>query len=107
MRRQASPADGAREAELIERAWVVSVDAAREDLLLPCVRRNLKALQLAKRLVQSALAGQLRLRRDVLPAQQPAHELRRSDGLDLLAQRGDGEVMNAREQAPLAPFDMG
>ncbi len=73
-------------------------------VLLPGVRRNLESLQLTHGFQQSALAAQLRLRSDVLPAQQPAHELRCRDRLDLLAQRGDGKVMNARQQSPIAPL---
>ena len=105
MRRQASPADGAGQAQLIERSGIVVVHAARQNLLLPGVRRNFETLQLAQHFQQSALAGELRLRRHVLPAQQPAHELRRRDRLNLLAQRRDREVMNARQQPPLAPLD--
>ena len=56
-------------------------------------------------LQQATLAAQLGLRRDVLPAQQPAHKLCRGDRFDLLTKRGDGEVMYAREQAALAPLD--
>ena len=40
----------------------------------------------------------------MLPTQQPAHVLRRGDGLNLLAQGCNCEVMNARQQAPLAPL---
>ena len=87
MRRQASPADRAGQAELVEPAGSYSIDAARENLLLPGIGRDLEALQLMQHLQQAALAAELRLRREVLPAQQPAHELRRGDGLDLLAQR--------------------
>ncbi len=107
MRRQPPPSDSAGQAKLIERSGIVVVDAARQDLLLPGVGRNFETLQLAQRLQKSALAGQLRLRSEVLPAQQPAHELRRRDRLHLLAQRRDGEVMNAGEQPPLAPLDIG
>ena len=71
---------------------------------LPGVRRNFETLQLTHGLQQSAFAAQLRLRSDVLPAQQPAHVLRRRDRLDLLAQGGDCEVVNARQQSPVAPL---
>ena len=45
------------------------------------------------------------LGRDVLPAQQPAHELRRGHRLNLLAQSAERQPMNAREQTAVAPFD--
>ena len=53
---------------------------------------------------QSALAAELRSRSHVLPAQQPAHELRRRDRLHLLAQPADRQAMNARQQPPVAPL---
>ena len=104
MRRQAAPANRAGQAKLIERSGIVAVDARGQDLLLPGICRNFETLQLTHDFQQSALAGGLRLRRHMLPAQQPAHVLRRRDRLDLFAQGGDREVMNARQQPPLAPF---
>ena len=105
MRREASPAHRARQAKLIERRRIVIVHPRRQDVPLPGVRWNFETLQLTHGLQQSAFAAQLRLRRNVLPAQQPAHILRRGDWLDLLAQRGDREVVNARQQPPIAPLD--
>ena len=105
MRRETPPADGPSQAKLIQPSRVVFIDAAREDLFFPGVGGNLEALQLMQNLQQATLAAQLGLRRDVLPAQQPAHKLCRGDRFDLLAKRGDGEVMYAREQAALAPLD--
>ena len=78
---------------------------ARQNLFLPGIRRNFETLQLSQRLQQTALAAQLRLRSDVLPTQQPAHELRCRHRLNLLAQRGYRKVMDARQQPPLAPLD--
>src|SRR5271157_274689 len=104
MRRQPSPADGASEAKLIELCRIVLVHPRRENLLLPCVRRNFKTLQLSHGFQQSSLAAQLRLRSHVLPAQQPAHELCSRNRLNLLAERGYGEVVNARQQTPIAPL---
>ena len=43
----------------------------------------------------------------MLPAKQPVHELRGSDGLDLLAEPAECELVNAREQAAFAPFGFG
>ena len=105
MRRQAAPADGAGQAKLIERVGIVVGDAARQNVALPGVGGNFETLQLAQNFKRAAFAAELRSGRDVLPAQQPAHELRGRDRLDLLAQRGDREAMDAGEQAALAPFD--
>jgi hypothetical protein len=41
---------------------------------------------------------------DVLPAVQEAYEIGGGDGLDLAAQAADGEAVNARQQAAMAPF---
>src|ERR1019366_7097252 len=101
------PANRSRQAKLIERGGIVIVHPRRQDVLFPSVRRNFETLQLTHGLQQSAFAAQLRLRRNVLPAQQPAHILRRGDWLDLLAQGGDREVVNARQQSPVAPLGGG
>ena len=52
-----------------------------------------------------AFAKDLRSGGNVLPAQQPAHELRGSHRLDLLAQRPEREPVNSRQQPPIAPFN--
>ena len=87
-------------------AGVVGGDAAGEDVSLPGAGGDFKALQLAQRLLQAVLAAQSGAGREVLPAQQPMHELGRRYGLNLLAQGGDGEVVDARQQAPVAPFEV-
>ena len=104
MRRQPSPADGAGQAELIEPGGIVIRDAPRQNLALPGIGGNFKSLQLAQNLERGALALHLSARRHMLPAQQPAHELRGSDRLNLFAQRGHRQAMNSRQQPPLAPL---
>ena len=42
----------------------------------------------------------------MLPVEQPAHVDGGSDGLDLLAEGGEGEAMDALEDAALAPLDV-
>ena len=42
---------------------------------------------------------------EVLPAMQESVELGRGDGLDLAPQAADGEAVDARQQAAVAPFD--
>ena len=48
-----------------------------------------------------------RIRQDPLPVEQKAQEIPRRHRLDLGAQPLDGVAVNAREQAPLAPFVLG
>ena len=80
MRRQASPADRAGQAEVVEPFGIVIGHSSRENVALPGIRRNFEALHLAQHLQRAALAAHLRAGSDVLPAQQPAHELRRVTG---------------------------
>ncbi len=107
MRRQASPADRTGKAKLVEPLGIVVGDAPPQDLPLPGIGRNLKSLQLAQHIERGPFTLDLRFRRDMLPAQKPAHELRRRDRFNLLAQGGDRQPMNARQQTPLAPFELG
>src|SRR5712692_4972545 len=104
MRREASPADRAGEAELVKVFGVVVRDTTREDLALPGICRRFKALQLTQSFKQTALAEQLGAWRDVLPAKQPVHELRLSYRFDLFSELPEGEAMNAGQEAALAPF---
>ena len=94
--------------KLIERARIVVGHAARKNLLLPGVGRNFKALQLAQRLDAA------RARQPVAFAARRAASAAAScmncagvTGSTCLRSVADGEVMNAREQAALAPFDVG
>src|SRR5208282_5854908 len=107
MRRQTAPADGACEAQLIEVCGIVVGDPAGEHKTLPRAGRDFKSLQLADHFKRAVFAAHLRTRSDMLPSQQPTHELRGSDGGDLLAQGGNGQAMNASQQAALAPFGFG
>ena len=43
----------------------------------------------------------------MLPAEQEAHEIRRTDRLDLGAQPVQRVAMDAGEQRPVAPFELG
>src|SRR5208282_4787884 len=104
MRRQSAPTHNTAQAELIEMRRIVIRDSAAKDEALPGIRGNLESLQLAKDLERAMLAAHLRAGSDMLPAQQPVHELCRGDRLDLLAQRGDRQAMNASQQAALAPL---
>src|SRR5580698_6608175 len=105
MRGQPAPAHHSRQAKLIEITRLVVEDSSPEYKSLPGVRRHFESLQLTNDLERAMLAAHLRPRSDVLPPQQPIHELRGGDRLDLFAQRGDGEPMNPRQQSPFAPFN--
>ena len=105
MRREAAPADGAGEAKIVEDFGIVVRDAARQDLRFPGVRRSFEALQLLQNFERAVFAEKARVRREVLPAQQPAHELRGETGSHLLAQCAESELVNAREDAAMAPLD--
>src|SRR5579864_2537614 len=105
MRREASPAHGARQAELIQPLRIVVRDASCENLPLPRVGGDFKPLKLPQYFKRSPFTLDLRSRRDVLPSQQPAHELGSRYGFDLLSQGCDGEPMDSRQQTSLTPFE--
>ena len=106
MRREPSPADRSRQAKLIQMRRIVIRDSPSENKALPRTRRNFETLQLAQHFERSMLAPYLRSRSNMLPAQQPIHELRRRDRFDLLAQSRHRQAMNARQQSPFAPLDL-
>jgi hypothetical protein len=89
---------------MIESFGRIAGDAPPQNLAFPSIRRRLKTLQLAEDFQQAALTRDLRARSQVLPAQEPAHELRGRYRLDLLAQFSYREAVNAGEQAAVAPF---
>ena len=74
---------------------------------LPGIGGRLESLQLPDDFEHASFSNHLRAWGDVLPAQQPAHELSGSDRLNFLAQRAEREPMNARQQPAIAPFNRG
>src|SRR5262249_50830499 len=92
--------------ELVEPFGIVIGNSARQYLPLPRVSRDFKSLQLLQHFERSTLANDLRTRLQMLPAHEPAHKLRRSHWLDLLAQCADRQAMNARQQPSLAPLSL-
>ena len=104
MRRQPSPADRTGETKLVEPFRIVVGNAPRQNLPLPGVGGNFESLATAAGHRAWRARPAPVSRRNMLPAQQPAHELRGRYRLNLLAQSGDGEAMNAGEQPPFAPF---
>ena len=63
-------------------------DAGGEQGALPLDGRGLEAFELVERFEDALFAGELGLRREVLPAEQPAHVDGGGDGFDLLAGGG-------------------
>ena len=74
---------------------------------LPGIGGGLESLQLPDDFEHASFSNNLRAWGDVLPAQQPAHELSSSDRLNLLAQRAEREPVNARQQPAITPFNWG
>jgi len=103
--RDAAPADGARQAESVQPAGVIVCDACGEQGALPLDCGRFKAFKLRESLEQTFFSGKLGLRRQVLPAKEPAHVGGRRNGLNLLAQRAEGKAVDALEDAAFAPLD--
>ncbi len=105
MGRDAAPADGAGEAELVEPAGIVVGDAGGKEGALPLDGGGFEAFELMECGEDAFFAGELGLRGEVLPGEQPAHVDGGRDGFDLLAGGGEGEAMDALQDAALAPLD--
>ena len=101
----AAPADGSGEAESVEPAGVVVGDAGGEEGALPLDGWGFEAFELVEGVEDSFFAGELGLRGEVLPVEEPAHVDGGGDGFDLLAEGGDGEAVDALQDAAFAPFD--
>src|SRR5207244_10105875 len=93
-----------RETEAVEIGGVVACDARRQHLSLPGARRQLEPLQQADDLEEPVAAVELRPRLHVLPAEEEAHQVGGGDGLDLATQAAEGQAVDARQQAALAPL---
>src|SRR5947207_14887218 len=104
MWRQPPPSNCASQTKLVKSFEIVIGNTLREDMPLPRIGWNFEPLQLPYDFESRAFALHLRSRRNVLPAQQPAHELRRRHRFDLFTEGCDCETVNAREQATIAPF---
>src|SRR5512133_2015328 len=106
MRRQTSPAHCPGQAQTVQHCRIVAPHSPPKDLAFPRICGHLKPLQLPEYIQRAALAQYLRSRSDMLPAQQPSHELRRGHRLNLFAQSSDCKSVNACQQSPIAPFDL-
>ena len=105
VRRDAPPADGTGEAELVKPSGIVVCDAGGQQGALPLDGRGFEAFELIQGFQDALFAGELRLRREMLPAEQPAQVDGGRDGFHLLASSCEGEAVDALEDAALAPFD--
>ncbi len=76
---------------------IVARNSSREHKAFPRARRDFETLQLTKHFKRSVFAPYLSPGSNVLPAQQPVHELRRRHRLDLLAEGRDRQPMNTRQ----------
>ena len=102
---QTTPSDRASEAQLIEMGRVVIRDATSQHKPFPGICGNFEALQLADDFQRAVLTAHLCSRSNMLPSQQPVHELRGCDRFNLLAQGRDRQPMNPRQQPAFAPLD--
>ena len=73
-------------------------------MALPGDGGDVEALELGDGFEEAALAFELGAGRDVLPAEEEAHEVLRGDRLDLLAQAVEGVAVDAGEEAAVAEF---
>ena len=104
--RDPRPYDAAGAAQFVEPRRVVFVDARRQDLCFPRGGRRFEAFELRHDVGHRIGTFDSGLRRDALPFEQEAHQVAHFDRLDFLAQPIDGVAVDARQQAPLAPFGL-
>ena len=95
------------ETQAVEPVRVVFVEARGQDVALPGGGGDFVSLELRDDGGETFDAFGFRRARHALPFEQEAHEIRGRYRLDLGAQRLDGVAIDAREQAPLAPFERG
>ena len=107
MRRQPSPHDFTRDAQLIEQIGRVLPDSLPQDVDFPRSRRNFVTLQLLDDVKRTVEPVELRPLLQVLPLIQEPHEIARVDRLNLPAKPAEREAMDPREHPAVAPFDVG
>jgi hypothetical protein len=106
-RRQPSPRHSSAEAQAVQQLAAVVGHASRQHVALPRDRGELEPLELLDHSREPLGAARLVLARHVLPVREEAQEFARRDRLDLGAQPRERVAMDAREEAPVAPFDLG
>ena len=90
----------------VEPARIVVGDACGEEGSLPFDGWSFEAFELAEGVEDSFFAGELGLRGEVLPLEEPSHVSRRGDGLNLLAEGYYGAAVDALQDAAFAPLDL-
>src|ERR1019366_8039036 len=101
---EASPANRARQAEVVQNFGVVVGNSPGENLPLPRICWRFKTLQLLQDFQRTVLSQNLRAWREMLPTQQPAHELSRRQRLHLATQCSESMPVDTCQQTPIAPF---
>jgi hypothetical protein len=107
MRRRPQPGHAPGEAEPVQQLRLVAGDTQRQHIALPGARRQAEARQLLDHAIQPLVAGLLVRRADVLVLQEEAHQHRGRDWLDLTPQLVQHRAVDARQQPPLAPLELG
>src|SRR5580693_2963691 len=105
MRGDATRTYCAGETECVEPAGIVAGDAGGKEGAFPLDCGGFEAFELAEGFEDSFFAGELSLRSDMLPLQEPAHVDGWSDGFDLFAEGCYGAAVDALEDAAFAPLD--
>ena len=103
-RRQADPRGMSGQASGIEPGRPIVGEPRRQDLAFPGAGGRAEAFELGDDRVEDLRPLDLRIGRNALPLEKKAQEVARGHGLDLGAQPLDRVVMDAGEQAALAPF---
>ena len=94
----------ASKAKVIEPRRLIAGEPQRQDLGFPSDGRCFEAFKLRDDIIERPCAFHAGIRCRALPTKQEAQEVAGGDRLDLGAQPLHGVLMNARQQAPLAPF---
>src|SRR3989454_6781266 len=103
---QPPPRDLPRQAQRVEPQWIVVLDPRGQSLGLPGPSRDLEAVEEIEHRREPFGSLGARAFGHPLPPQEEAQEVRRGDGLDLLAQPIERVAMDARQQAALAPLEV-
>ena len=103
-RRQTGPGRPPGEALAVEPRRLIALEARRQDLGLPRLGRRLEAFERAKHGGKRVGPFEARLLGNMSPCEQEAEKVPRGDGINLRPQPPDRVVVDAREQAPVAPL---
>ena len=103
-RRQTGPGCPPGQALGVEPRSLIALESRRQDLGLPRSCRRLEAFERAQDHGQRVGPFEARLLRDMLPGEQEAQKIARRDRVDLRPQPTNRRMMNARQQAPVAPL---